>query len=216
MRRQRIPAAVVVVAIFHFLFGGLGLLTSVGRGVFLLAAGGDMPSFSFTPEMKEQMEITQRLLHERAPFLKVYHVETFLVGLVISLVLIAAGVGLLRLRPWARLLSLVYAPLSIAQTLLWVYVTLAYVNPATQDAVRQTHFQSPQQAQVAQATASMPIRFLILVALLQLAYPAAVVIILLLPSVAAAFGGAAVADDRDPAPSVEDQGPDDRLQTGPR
>jgi hypothetical protein len=218
MPRQRVPAAVVVVAVFHFIFGGFGLLTALCGAGFMLAAGGDLTSFAFTPEMKEQLEITQRLLNERAPFYKVVQVEGLVVGLVLSGLLIAAGVGLLRLRPWARLLSLIYAPVSIVQTLLGAFLTFAYVNPASQDAIRQTHFQFPQQAQAAQATAPVTMMFMILSVLLQLAYPAAVVIIMLLPSVVTAFHGktarAEPEDYRDPDEAGDPGEPDGRFQAG--
>jgi hypothetical protein len=215
MPRLKTPTAVVVIAVFHFIIGGIGLLSGLCTGTALLAAGGDIGRlFAFNPQMQEQIETQQRVVGERAPFYVGWQLEGAVVGLVLSVLLIAAGIGLLRLRPWGRTLSVVYAPLSILQTLFAVTYTYVYYLPAYNEAVRQTHYPTPQEAEIARMTAqsmgvSMGFGFLI-----ALAYPVIVLIIMLLPSVVAVFGGASARpepeDYRDPL------GPDDAGETDDR
>jgi hypothetical protein len=222
MARQQVPTAVVVVAIFHFIIGGLGLLSNLCGGIILLVTGGDLSRLvAFVPEAQRQMEVQQRILNERVPFYALYQGEGLVVGLVFSVLLIASGVGLLRLRPWGRTLSLVYVPLSIPQTLFGAFYTFVYVNPATQEAVRQTPQPNLQAAQVsAQASGMMTTMLTAFIFLVVLAYPVIVLIVMMLPSVVAAFRGGTVRtepeDYRDPDEPGGFTEPDDRFRSGGR
>jgi hypothetical protein len=224
MPRRKVPTVVTVLAVFHFIVGGFGLLSGLCGGIFLLISGGNPARlFAFIPEAQKQLEVQQRILTERVPFYTAYQAEGLVVGLVLSALLVAAGVGLLRLRPWARVLCMVYAPPSILQTLFAAFYTLVYVTPASQEAARQAPFgANPQAAQAAQAGAEAGAAVgLILSAfmfLLMLAYPVITLVIVLLPSVGAAFRGEPaggrrrrhVGEEPDEEPEEPDEDDEDR------
>jgi hypothetical protein len=221
MARQQVPTAVVVVAILHFILGGIGLLSSLCGGIALAVGGGDIGRlFAFNPEMQQQIETQQRVVTEHAPFYVAWQVEGFVVGLVLSALLVTAGVGLLRLRSWARSFSLVYAVVDILQTLLAASYTFVFYLPAYQEAVRQTHYRTAQEAEIARVTAQSMGIGMAFGFLLTLAYPVVVLVIMLLPSVAAAFRGETVRkepeDYRDPDEPGGFTEPDDRFRTGGR
>ena len=108
--------------------------------------------------------------------------EAQVVGLALSVLLLLAGAGLLRLRPWGRTFTLVYAPVSILQSLFVLFYTMMYVDPATHEAFRQAPPANPQAAQAAeaaaQATAVMTTIIGIFSYLLVLAYPVTVAIVM--------------------------------------
>ena len=199
MPRRELPTAVLVLAIFHFLVGGYGLLCGLCGGLMVLTNPNPAALFAFgNPQLAQQQqaqqEAIQRVLNERVPHLKVYQAETVVVGLALSGALIAAGLGLLSLRGWGRTLSLAYAVLSILQTLSAALYSFVYVAPANEEAFRQMPAPNPQTAHMMQNMAQMTVFFMVLSVLIQLAYPVTVLIIMLLPSVRAAFRGEAAPD----------------------
>jgi hypothetical protein len=142
MPRRELPTAVLVLAIFHFIIGGYGLLCGLCSGGMVLAGGNTAGLFSFgNPQMAQQQqaqqEAMQRVLSERVPHLQAYQAETVVVSLALSVALIVAGIGLLYLRGWARALSLLYGVLSILQTLIAAVYSFVYVVPANEEAFRQ-------------------------------------------------------------------------------
>ncbi|MBN2307803.1 MAG: hypothetical protein JXR94_02460 [Candidatus Hydrogenedentes bacterium] len=79
-------------------------LTCVPVGMLLQHAGPPTPG-GYAPSdavvgMYESME---------TPFYRAYSAVSTTVGIVAAIALLAAGVGLLKLRPWGRSLSIVYA-----------------------------------------------------------------------------------------------------------
>ncbi len=96
--------------------------------------------------------------------------------------------GLLKLRPWGRYLSIIYAFLSIAIKVFAVIYVLAFTLPVLNELMR-THQQATPQGQmminimrmIPIMSAVMPIVYMI--------YPIIVLIIMLLPSTTAAFHG---------------------------
>jgi hypothetical protein len=228
MRRRQLPTAVLVLAIFHFILGGYGLLCGLCSGVTVLTGGNTAALFSFgNPQLAQQQqaqqEAMQRVLKERVPHLQAYQAVTVVVSLALSAALIVAGMGLLYLRGWARALSLLYALFSILQTLLTAFYSFVYVTPATEEAFRQMPNMDPQQAHVMQSVGPMMLPLMVVGVLIQLVYPVTVLIIMLLPSVRAAFRGEPVPggpeepeDYRDPGPPRGFDDTDDRLRTGER
>jgi hypothetical protein len=103
------PTAVTVFGILNIIFGVLGLTcTPVG----LLMS-------TFTGSMMEDMPETAQM--QQAPWLemmnnpamKTYTYVSTALGMVAAALLLAAGIGLLKLRPWARMVSIGYAVYAI-------------------------------------------------------------------------------------------------------
>jgi hypothetical protein len=222
MPRRELPTVVLVLAIFHFIVGGYELLCGVCGGITLLTNPDTAALFSFgNPQLAQQQqaqqEAMQRVLNERVPHLKAYQAESVAVSLALAVVLIAAGVGLLSLRGWARTLSLAYAVLSILQTLLAAFYSFVYVAPANEEAFRQMPALNPQQAHMNQSLGQMMMPLMVVGVLIQLVYPVTILIIMLLPSVRAAFRGEAVPegpeDYHDVAQPAGPDETDDRFRT---
>jgi hypothetical protein len=197
---RRRPASVLVLAILHLVGGTLGLLGSL-CGIVGQVIGPQM--FAFGPSNPAQ-DMQKRLLQhlEATPG---YHAITWgslVVGLVLDVLLLTAGVGLLNMRPWARILSLVYAPLSILNRLFAIVWSVAVMLPATAAFLEQNAGNDP----VMKAAAAWGKIGGIIGAIMSaifLIYPIVVLIILNLHTVKAAFLGESEA----PPPSLpEDEG----------
>jgi hypothetical protein len=222
MPRRELPTVVLVLAIFHFIVGGCGLVCGLCSGIMVLTNPNTAALFSFgNPQLAQQQQAQQdamqRVLNERVPHLKVFQAETVVVSLALSAALIAAGVGLISLRGWARTLSLAYAVLSILQTLVAAFYSFVYMAPANEEAFRQMPAPNPQTAHMMQNMGQMMMPLMVFGVLIQLVYPVTVLIVMLLPSVRAAFRGEAVPerpeDYHDVAQPAGPDETDDRSRT---
>ncbi len=119
-------------------------------------------------------------------------IGTLIVSFLLDIMLLTAGIGLLGVKPWARRLSLVYAPLSILYHLANFLYSLLLVMPATD----KMYAQYPALAGMSSImTAASGIG--VFLTLLLIVYPITVLVILLLPSTAAAFRGEVPVDADD-------------------
>lgn len=89
------PTTVTVFGILNIVFAALGIFGIIGSAVVLLAVNGDTKN-----------PVVQ-LIHD-SPTYAAYLKVSVVLGLLVSLVLLGAGIGLLRLKPWARGLSIAY------------------------------------------------------------------------------------------------------------
>lgn len=127
-------------------------------------------------------------MSERVPGYRAFTIGSLAFDLLLDVMLISAGIGLLKMQLWARSLSLVYAPLSILFHIGSFVYQIVWVIPAL----------TAIYAQAMQGMTALPgfasiMKFSTgagaVVTLLVLIYPIAVIIILLLPSTTAAFRG---------------------------
>lgn len=92
---QKRPTSVNVFGILNIVFAGWGVVGLLGSAVLLFAS----PDFN-NPVIK--------IMHEN-PGYAIWVKIGFLLGIPGCAVLAASGIGLLFLKPWARVLSIVYA-----------------------------------------------------------------------------------------------------------
>jgi hypothetical protein len=118
----RRPTSLLVFGILHLTFGTLGLLGSLCGGLVMLSGvrerlqqwQEDMAATAPAPQ-KETLEYQARSVNamEHSPLYR----ENMVIGgagtVVLSVLLLAGGLGLVRMRPWARPVSLGYAALSL-------------------------------------------------------------------------------------------------------
>src|SRR4051794_11643492 len=114
MRPRNRPTSVLVLAILQIIFGSLGLLGSLCGVGMQLAGGGSM----FGGQAPQGMPDIQALLRERVPHYEIVLLGGLILGLISGTVMIVSGVGLIRMRPWARVLTIGYAIYYIASTIL--------------------------------------------------------------------------------------------------
>lgn len=180
MPRQR-PTAVLVIAIFHLIFGGLGLLCGVCGGIMDLVGTPNAQTGASAQQARK--EVTEQVLSQRVPLYRAYTIGNRVSGVLTSLLLVAAGIGLLQLQSWGRWLSVGYAALSLLVNFIGFVWTLAFFTPAYNEIFRRLPPQNDQErmaADIARVTGpAVPCVIMI--------YPVAVLIVMLLPSVGAAF-----------------------------
>lgn len=107
------PASVTVFGILNILFGILGvfgtLATLLAQAALNTDTGQRNPLWSNQPVMEAWMHIS------------------LVLGSIFTVVLIIAGIGLLRLRPWGRRCSIIYAAYAILSSALGTVFMLMFV-----------------------------------------------------------------------------------------
>lgn len=197
-RRRSTP--LTVIAILNVVFGGLGLVCFGLTSITQLAGGQQAMTQLGTPEQRAQQQrqqvrhqIEQQVNEQRVPFYRVYTRTNSAFSTLFSLALLASGIGLLYLQPWARWLAVVYACLSILVEVLGLIFTVVWMMPAEQEVMRRMPPANEQERiaySVAQVVApGCPCMMAL--------YPATVLLIMLLPST-----GAALRPPRRPARKV--------------
>jgi len=198
------PTAVYVLAILHLVGGGLGLLGALANGALVAvnaskaATAPPAPGQRFNPQDPGAM---QKYYEDKVPAFHVYQACEIALGLLLSALLLAGGVGLLKMRPWGRTVSLVYAPLSIAYHLVALIYALAFIMPATREFLQLAAQQNPQMGPAVVA-GEVGGYIGLFIGTAVIIYPIVVLVILLRPSVAAAFRG-----EYPPTPEEEEEEP---------
>lgn len=113
------PTAVTVFGILNLLFGAFGVCC-LGFSVATMFV-------PFGPAMTEENLPLQ--LIEESPLYRNFNRAEMALGIMASIVLIAAGIGLLRLRPWGRKLAIGYGIYAIAMDVFTSIVNLGFVFP---------------------------------------------------------------------------------------
>jgi hypothetical protein len=196
MKPER-PTSILVIAILHLIGGSLGLILVVCGGVQLAMqnAAANQPGAQNDPGVR-----FQQYLDQQAPSAQAVNIANLGVSLVMGIMLLAAGIGLLSMRGWARWVSVVYAGISISEKIFLLVYNLVVIFP-----VYDAFFAK----EAANLPPGMPgmmrgifIGSLIFQTVLVI-YPITVAIIMLKPSTGRAFAEAAAGGRRD---REEDEG----------
>ena len=197
MVRQR-PTSILVLAILHLVAGGIGIFGSCYSVVMLAASGASSsstPAVTVSPTGPQGRPAAPappsasqilKYYEEHVPGYKAFTFAGLAVSTVLDLMLLTSGIGLLLMQPWARILSLIYAPLSILFHVLSFTYQLAFLMPATHDLFEGMSALGPIGPVMAAVT---DIGFIF--GLLVVIYPIVVLFILLRRSTVAAFRGEA-------------------------
>lgn len=160
------PTSVTVFGILNIVFAAFGIF-----GLIFSIALFYLPADTNNPVIK--------LIHE-SPAYAAWIKVCIPLGLLSCAVLLAAGIGLLRLRPWGRTLSIAYAIYAVVFGLVGTVVNFIFV---TQPMIEQAHQQQgPQAAGAMGAVIGGSIG-----GCFGLIYPVLLLIFMLRPVVAAAF-----------------------------
>jgi hypothetical protein len=129
------PGAVTVMSILAIVFGSLGLLcglTGVASQFAMLATGGRNPFAPNVPAMNSGIVV--------------YGAARAVILLALSAVLLAGGIGGLKLRPWARRTLIGWSIALVTWATINLIITLVWVNPATADYMRSVQLRTNPQA----------------------------------------------------------------------
>jgi hypothetical protein len=163
------PTTVTVFGILNIVFAALGIFGIIGSAVVLLAANGDTKN-----------PVVQ-LIHD-SPTYAAYLKVSVVLGLLVSLALLGAGIGLLLLKPWARGLSIAYGIFGIISVP--VNTVLSYffmTRPLLEQMQQQHHDAAATGAAVGGAVGGM------IGGCFGLIYPVLLLVFMLRKDVAAAF-----------------------------
>lgn len=115
-----VPVAGTIFGVLNIVFGLFGICgTAVSSLMFF------MP---IDPAMARQNPVLK--LMEDSPFYRIFNQGALIVGLIATLVLILAGVGLLMQRPFGRQLSIGYGVYGVVAVILGAIVNVMFVFPA--------------------------------------------------------------------------------------
>jgi hypothetical protein len=187
---------VQVIAILHLVYGGLTFVFSLCGGVMQAIGIANLVPKVPTPPPPPGMpafptDLSQRLLkhlEEAIPFHNAVQLTQTALWLVLSALLIAAGIGLLNKRPWGRKLSIAYGVLSIAVQLAGHYYTIAFMFPAMRDFYLQMEQEYPKFAFLF-ASSRMSMWAGLVVVPVGLAYPIVVLVLMTRRGVVAVLAG---------------------------
>jgi hypothetical protein len=199
MKRER-PASVLVLAILQIVFGSLCFMLTTCGGVVQFAGGNKMfkpPPGQGAPK-DDPEEKLEKLMEQKVPAYKAVQVAQLGLGILLSVALLVSGIGLLKLRPWARTLALVYAVVSILETIGSIIYESLFTMPILKEFVageRARPGLTPDE-KMGYDMMEMIGNFAVFAPLIIVIFPIVVLIILLRPSVRAAFSDA----PREPVP----------------
>jgi membrane protein insertase Oxa1/YidC/SpoIIIJ len=196
------PTALIVLAIFNILIGGVGLLSILGMALYALFLYLLWRNLPPDPNGMEEMLGLYRALFSAfgLPLL----IAGVLLTILISTLLIVGGIGLLRLRPWARWLCLGYGVCEFTRVIGFTIYTIMVVNPALMQALAEFN------EKLSRKTKGPPMPMIfsenmfdimaIAAAVFWMIFPTALLIVLSLPRVRAAFTQGGVREDGIPKP----------------
>jgi hypothetical protein len=183
-RRGGRPIVVTVAAVLQLVFGGLGLLCGIFSAAIDLTGGRDsLRTNQNTPESRFQ-EASQKLQREKAPAWQAYSVTNQVTNCIFSCMMVASGIGLLRMAQWGRILALVYAGLSVVKGIVVMAYNIVVLNPLADEAL---HTLPAQDRQAVEPIMTFAMVFAVAGMVLVMIYPIAIAVIVLLPSVNRAF-----------------------------
>jgi hypothetical protein len=205
---------VLVVAILQICFGALAMCANVCGG--LQAAGGGavfIPAGS--PQAAQQKQLQQDmedLMEQKFPHYKALQYGGLGLGVTAAAAMVVSGIGLLKMRPWARRLTIVYASYSIASTIIGVLIAVTITLPLTAEVMAELNAKGsfpPGTAPVMNAMGPLMTAGAF-AQLVFLAYPIVLLVVMFLPDVRAAFRGAGGKQVEESGPEESEVEPEER------
>jgi hypothetical protein len=178
------PASFTVFAVLCIVFASLGLLCNIGG----LASAKALESLQSEADRAKAKAMEKEML-ERIPGYQTQQWANLVVAVVMELLLLATGIGLLKMLPWSRLACITYGVLTILIQLALMIYTIAFISPVLEDVInRQLREQNPQ------AQVSVPGWLLnsgvIFISLVAMAFATTLLIFALRPKMAQQLAGA--------------------------
>jgi hypothetical protein len=124
------PTVLTVMGILNIILGSLFLLCTLCTGIFVLMMVNrssifDVRGVNVLGDMWDYMK-------REVPAYPAVTIGSVVEGLLADTLLVIAGIGLLNMQSWGRVLSIIYSVTTILMQVFTLIFTLAYVNPATE------------------------------------------------------------------------------------
>jgi hypothetical protein len=184
------PTAVTVIAILNFIIGGLTIVGLVCSGMLLLFAASVLKSVPPPPGGGPNPMTEMTDLFQSIPGYIPYMIVSAILGVIMAVVLIVAGVGLLKMRLWARRACVVYSVYSILGAIGGFIYTTTVVNPAMErwqaNLMARSGLRGPPPSSAGGDVSA------VIGSVVGMAYGITLLVVLFLPHVSAAFAGKAL------------------------
>jgi hypothetical protein len=131
MMKKPKPQVAVVFGILHIVFGGLGVALNL-CGVGLMVAVYVMVNTLYQqagPMEKKDLDDLWQNLNTNVPGLFAYVLTDMVGRMLLGVVLLIAGIGLLRVKNWARYVSICWAIVRIVFLIGLLFYNVAFVKP---------------------------------------------------------------------------------------
>jgi hypothetical protein len=188
MTKKR-PVGVTVFAILNLIFGGLGLVCNLCNVV----AAPALESLQVNQDPDNAATNMEKHLQANVPGYVAFEWTQLGLNLLLSALLVIAGIGLLRMSPAGRWLCIVICVIEILVITISMVYLFAYINPAISEWEKVNAGQMPPGL-----TSLIVTGFAAIVAFIEILYAVILLTYLLLPGTAKAFA----------IPGRELQGPD--------
>lgn len=136
------PTVLTVFGVLNIIFGSLGLLCNLCMGGFIALFAVILNQPAQDREVAKLQEMMRPLVD--APGFAAFITASMVVGIILAAVLLFSGIGLLKVQPWARTASIFWAVTSIIIQIGSLAYTIAVVNPAMENWLRQVAAQAKQ------------------------------------------------------------------------
>jgi hypothetical protein len=212
------PAMVVIIALMQLGFGGMALLDRAATllGLPNLIVG----SFNLGGSSGQGMSPLDMEAHyaRTIPNYSLLQLALNLIGFLLGVLMVGSAVGLLRMRPWGRSCTILYALGSMLYNLGAALFTFVAVVPATLSFIDQMEKPSGPDADAIVAVTKVLFVGMHVLESLSIIYPTAVLMVMFRPSVRAAFRGEEYRppepdDYRDPTPAPVEQTKDNPIES---
>lgn len=173
MARYR-PNVVFVMGILNIVLGGIWLLITMcgaASNAFTLTTKS---ASAFNPVLDKMKEV---------PGFVPFKIADSCWSFLFAIALIVSGIGLIKMKNWARATSVVFSVLSLLEQIGAVIFTFAVISPALGDAMQDQPFSQ------LMGNSPMGIAIQVAAAAMGMIYPIALLVTMLLPTVRAAFAG---------------------------
>lgn len=178
------PTSIIVIGLLNLAIGCFGVAWN-GAGAISLFAGKELAREHFTSAELAEMKSQQHGLSRDVPHWPVYSLVVMqLVPWMLTLCLFVSGVGLLRCRPGARRLSLLYAVVSILHKIGMAVYTYVFLLPVYKTPIAVQELTKPHLVLGADVAANI---MSIVAPLLLMTYPLLVLIVMYRRPVVAAL-----------------------------
>lgn len=198
MQRKR-PTAVLIIAIFHFIGAGWGMIAFLIGCVQLVVKTIQAQAAAPTEPYARVAFVVEQRLRTQVPFWSAYEIGDLVADAAFSALLLLAGIGLLRMQRWGRTASISYGVLKIIHCIANLVFLLVFVVPVINSGMEEIVRSLPQvrgqdvQGFVSFMNIFVPLAYVVL-PLLMMIYPFIVLVVMLWPSVARAFKEPAVSE----------------------
>jgi hypothetical protein len=133
---QRRPGSVTAAAVLAIIYGCLFMICGLcGVGSLIMQGSMNQGLFGGDPQQAQMQKQLQDAIERDVPAYRVVQIAFPILGLAQSLALLIAGIGLLGMHSWARVLAVLAALIAVASTAFQAIYQVVFVIPATSDAL---------------------------------------------------------------------------------